>query len=102
MSITSDNLVFYASASMPQDDSTTSGGAIDVDTRIIFTDISADDTVEIVSSSASDTTQVVTVTGRRADGVIVSEAETLTGTSEVTTTQSFERILKVSMDSDAD
>lgn len=101
MAIASTDLVFYASASMPEDDSTTSGGTIDRDTRIVFTDISADDTVEIVSSAVGDTTQGVTITGRRADGVIVSEAETLNGTTAVTTTQSFERILKVVMNSDA-
>lgn len=101
MAITSENLVFYASANMPESDSTTSGGAIDVDTRIIFTDISAADTVEVVSANAGDTTQTVTITGRRADGVIVSDALSLNGTTVVTSTETFERILKVVMDSDA-
>jgi len=101
MSIASTDLVFYASLNMPESDSTTSGGAIDIDTRVIFTDISAADTVEIVSDNAGDITQTVTVTGRRADGVIVSDALALNGVTVVTSTETFERILKVVMSADA-
>ncbi len=67
MPIVATDIVAYGSASMPDDDTPTAiGGAKDTTTKVVFTDISADDTVEILSSSASDTTQTVTmVTNRR-------------------------------------
>jgi hypothetical protein len=84
---------------MPDDDVPTGiGGAEDQTIRVVFTDISANDTVEILSDSASDTTQQVEVFGRNTAGEIVSEVETLVGTTPQTTTQSFERILKIVMD----
>lgn len=101
MAISSTDLVFYTSANMPEDDSSTSGGAVNKDMRVIFTDISAVDTVEILSSNTADTTQTVTITGRRADGVIVSDILSLNGTTVVTSTETFERILKVIMNADA-
>lgn len=101
MAISSTDLIFYSSANPTTSDSGTSGGAVDRDMRVIFTDISAADTVEILSSAAGDTTQTVTITGRRADGVIVSDPLALNGTTVVTSTETFERILKVVMSADA-
>ncbi len=92
MPIVAADIIAYGSASMPDDDVPTGiGGAEDQTIRVVFTDISANDTVEILSSSASDTTQTVTVFGRNTAGEIVSEVETLAGTTPQTTTQSFER-----------
>ena len=99
MSVTSSDIVVYGSANMPENDTGTSGGAIDTSVKIIFTDISAADTVEILSDAGGDTSQTVTVEGRDAGGSIVSETETLTGTTPVTTAQSFERILKITCSS---
>lgn len=102
MSVVASELVWYGSASMPDDDTPTGiGGAIDLTTRIIFADISAADTVEILSDNAGDTTQTVTVHGRDAGGNLVSETETLAGTTPQTTTQSFERITKIVMSATA-
>lgn len=85
----------------PTADGTTSGGAIDVDNRPVFTQLAANDTLEMVSSQAGDTTQSVTVTGRLATGVIDSEAKTVNGVSVVSFTHTLERVLKVLMNADA-
>lgn len=103
MAIVASDIVVYGSASMPDDDTPTAiGGAIDQDVLIAFTDLSADDTIEIVSSAAGDTTQTVTVYGRNAAGEIVSEAiGPLTGTTFVGGATTFERILKIVMSATA-
>lgn len=95
MSILAAELIAYGSANMPEDDTSSYGGAIDATDKVLFTDIAATDTVKIVSSNAGDTTQTVTVTGRLASGVIDSDALSLNGTTVVTGSKSFERILKV-------
>jgi hypothetical protein len=102
MPIVAADIIAYGSASMPDDDVATGiGGAEDQTIRVVFTDIVADDTVEIVSDAGGDTTQTVTIFGRNAAGEIVSEGETLDGTNVQTTIQSFERILKIVMDGTA-
>ena len=93
MSVTSSDIIVYGSANMPEADGTTSGGAIDLTTKIIFTDIVVTDTVDIYGEAGDGET--VTVWGRDAAGSIVSEQETLDGTNPQTTVQTFERILKV-------
>jgi len=97
MAIADTDLVVYGSANMQESDSGTQGGAIDTAVKVVFTDIAATDSVSVVSDNAGDTTQTVTIYGRDSGGSIVSEAETLTGTTRVTTAQSFERILKVTL-----
>jgi hypothetical protein len=96
MSIAATDLKNYASANMPESDSTTSGGAIA--TGVVIDDmlLAANDSLKVKSSSASDTAGTTcTVTGRDATGAIVSENHTLNGTSAVTFATTFERILKV-------
>jgi len=102
MAIVASDIIAYGSASMPDDDSPTGiGGAEDQTIRVVFTDITANDTVEILSDNAGDTTQTVTIFGRNTAGEIVSELETLNGTVVQTTTQQFERILKIVMSATA-
>ena len=43
MPIVASDLVAYAAANMPEDESSTVGGAIDTDNRVVFTDIAATD-----------------------------------------------------------
>lgn len=88
------NIVFYGSANMPTADGTTTGGAVSFSTRVMFTDVAANGTVDYVSSSASDTAATLAVTGRDATGVIQTETKTLTGTTPVTGAQTFERLLE--------
>lgn len=95
MPVQSSDIVAYGSAVMPEDDTTTNiGGAIDTATRVVFTDMQATGTVGVYSSNTADN-QTVTITGRDSTGVIVSESLTLSGTTKVTGTQQFERILKI-------
>lgn len=96
MPITSAELKAYASLNMPENDTGVSGGGIDVNTLIEFTDMAANDTVRAVSTAAGDT-MVCSVTGRTAAGAIVTDAITLAGTTPVAGTTVFERILKVSL-----
>lgn len=100
MPVTTYDLNLFCSANMPESDSGTSGGAIDKDSRPIFTDISAVDGVEILSSNNNDTAASITIYGRRADGLIISETKSLLGSGIVFTTSNFERILKATLSVD--
>jgi hypothetical protein len=99
--ISATHLISYCSANMPESDTTTSGGVIDPDIRVIFTQLATSGILEMLSSNAGDTTQNVTVTGRDATGVIFADTKTLNGTTVVDFTGTFERVLKVVMDADA-
>lgn len=97
MSIVAADLVAYAAASMPNDDVSTSGGAIDTLRRVDFTQMGANDTVRFVSSSAGDTTQTLTIIGRKADGSIATETLTINGTTPVTFANTYERLLSAEL-----
>jgi len=99
MTISSTDIVYYASASMPEDNSTTSGGAIDTTTYVIPSSSSLwnslSDTVEVLSSAAGDNTQTVTIYGRLATGVSTSDVISLNGTTVVAGAVTFDRINKI-------
>lgn len=94
-SVVESDVRVYGAASMPDVDGATVGGAVSFAKEIFFSDLLANGTVNYVSESASDTAVVLTVSGRDATGVIVTEAKTLTGTTVVAGSQTFERLLKV-------
>jgi len=104
-SISASDLVFYNSANMTTDSSSTTGGAIDTLRRPDFTQMSQTETVKVQSSSTSDNFAAgttVTITGRLADGSLASETLSLTSgqnwnANPKTTSNSYERILKVEM-----
>lgn len=100
MSITSGELKFYGSLSMPTGNTGTMGGAIDTSVRVIFDDASIVNSfgslpVAVVSTLGGDTS-TFTLWGRTAPGVLVSESFALAGTAPVTGTLSVDRILMVS------
>jgi len=97
MSITANDLVFYASANMPQDDSSPAGGDINTGLRVVFEDIPVTGIVRAVSNSAADSGNL-TVVGRNNVGVIVSDTFGLSGTTPVSGTQVFERVLVATVD----
>ena len=99
MSIVAGELKCYGSASMPEADTGTSGGAIDATCKIEFTDLSANDRVSVQSDGAD--TRTVTVYGRLASGAIDSEGIVLNGVTWVDEAKTFERILKVTTTSNA-
>lgn len=71
------------------------GGAIDLTTRVILTQISATDNVEIVSSAAD--ARTLTIVGRLSTGVLTSEVMTLNGVTQVTSANAYERIESVTL-----
>jgi len=79
-SIVAADLVAYHSATQSDADAIAVGGAIDTLRRPDFTQISANDDIEVISTSASDT-QNCTITARAADGTITSQTAALTGTT---------------------
>lgn len=102
MPIVASDIVAYGSASMPDDDTPTGiGGAIATTKRVVFTDIAATDQIEYLSSAAGDTTQTLTIYGRNAAGELVSEGKLLQGTTQVTSTLAFERVLKITLSATA-
>ncbi|MDE2468371.1 MAG: hypothetical protein KGL35_06420 [Bradyrhizobium sp.] len=94
MSVLPSDLVFYGSADMPDVDGSLTGGAVSFSTIVNFNDITPTGTMNYVSTSASDTAATITLTGRDATGVVQTEVKTLTGTTAVAGSQSFERLLK--------
>lgn len=94
MSVLVSDVNFYGSANMPDADGATTGGALNTATIINFNDISPTGLMSYVSSSASDTAAVLTLSGRDSTGVIQTEAKTLTGTTPVAGSQSFQRLMK--------
>lgn len=98
MSVTASDLVIYGSASMPENDVDSAGGAIATTTRVIPDSASLMNApgglIEMVSDNLADTMNV-TITGRNAAGSIVSETKALNGTTVVDFTTTFERIYKI-------
>lgn len=93
MSLASTDLKLYCSANMPEDDSSTSGGAINTQVKPEFTQLSANSVIALVSDGAD--TRQVTITGRLPSGIIDSETLQLNGTTEVVGSKTFKYILKV-------
>lgn len=96
MSIVASDLVAYCSANMPNDDTSTSGGAIDPLRRIDFTQLAANDTIQALSSSGADTMNL-TVTGRKTDGSVASETIALNGVTPINFANTYERIIKAEL-----
>ena len=95
MSITAAELICYGVASIPTDDVSTSGGAIDATRRPVFTQFTSAAKLSLTSSGAD--TRNVTIKGRDATGAIISEVVALTGTSEVLSVNTYERIQSVNI-----
>ena len=102
MPIASTDLELYASANRPEDDSTTTGGAIATTWYLAFTQLAADDDIGVVSTSSSDT-QNCTIDARNAAGAIVVDGPTaLQGTTETQFhSGTVERFLKLELASGA-
>jgi hypothetical protein len=99
MPIVSADLGLFASVNMPDTDAgTPNGGAIDLLRRMDYTQLAANDDVEVISTAAGDT-QSCTITGRKADGTLASETKALTGvTAAIFSTMGIiERVLTVEL-----
>jgi len=78
---------------MPQDDVSTSGGAIDLAVKPALTQWAANNIAQVLSDGAD--TRTVTVTGRNTAGAIVTDAIVLNGVTPVNGVVTFERVLKI-------
>jgi hypothetical protein len=84
LSVFPSDIVVYGSASMPEADSATVGGLVDTTKTVAWYDLSANDTIDAVSSSASDTACNVKIMARDATGVVQTTGNTsLNGTTPV-------------------
>lgn len=81
--VAADHLRAYLALSHPQNDSGIVGGEKNITMRAVFTDLAADDDVEVLSSDVNDTTISCTIRGRDASNVLVTETVTLNGTTAV-------------------
>lgn len=95
MPIAAADLIEHLAANMPEDDTSTVGGAIDTAARNDLTQLTATSVIAAISDGAD--TRTLTVTGRLASGAIDTEALVLTGAVEVVGAKSFERVLKLVM-----
>ena len=94
MSVVLGDLELYGSAYMPEADSVQVGGAVDFTICPYFSDLSANDTVDWVSSATADTAVKAQISGRDATGTIQTPAAiTLTGQTKVVGAQTFQRLL---------
>ena len=101
MAVSSSDLVIYVAANMPEDNTSTAGGAIDSGVRATFDDPTSAAQLKVYSSSASDTGRTMSLTGRNAGGSIISETISLNGTTEVTSSNTYERVLVGGIDAAA-
>lgn len=95
MSVTAAELILYGAASWPNDDVSTTGGAIDLTNRPSFTQFTAAAKAAVISDGAD--VRTLTIWGRLATGVITSELLTLNGAVEVLSANTYERILRAVM-----
>lgn len=102
MPVATTDLVAYCAVDHPSDDTSQVGGAIDTNVRVEFTDLAANDDVEVISTSASDTMNA-TLVGRNAAGELVQETKALTGTTAAvfSTAGVLERVESLILASDA-
>lgn len=102
MSVVASDLVLFHAATQSDTDVGAVGGAIDLLRRPDFTQVTAADTVEVISNNAGDT-QNCTIEARKADGTVVSETLALTGvTAKIFAGNgAIDRILKVELASNA-
>jgi hypothetical protein len=97
MSIAASDLILYSSANTPEDDTSTSGGAIDATSRPVLTQLSSNAQICFVSDGAD--TRGITVKFRNAAGAVVTETPSLNGAVEVLTSATAERILSITLGS---
>jgi hypothetical protein len=93
MPIQDTDIVWYASANMPEDDASPSGGAVASDTRLFFTQLTANAVVAAQSDGTD--TRTLNVTGRVPAGSISTDEIALNGTTEVLGAVTYERLLKL-------
>lgn len=95
MSILATELIAYGAASVPTDDTSTTGGAIDTTSRPAVTQLTANARLAFVSDGAD--VRTGTAVFRDATGLLVTEVITLNGTTEVLSTATAERFISFTL-----
>lgn len=95
MPIEASELIKYLPLNRPESDTATAGGDRDSAARPLDSQLTASSVIAVVSDGAD--TRDVTVEGRDAAGNVVTEAITLNGTTEAVGSQTFERILNITL-----
>jgi len=95
MAIADTDLEVIGCANHAETDSATQGGAIAKGKKINMTNITANDKIEILSSSASDVDQQYDIVGKDAVGADLTENLLVTGVTPVVTAGTYERVNKV-------
>lgn len=94
MSVWPQEVQIYGTANMPEADGATVGGAADLTRLVGFSDMATNGLIDYVSSSASDTATKAQISGLDGSGIQQTPAAvTLTGTTKVAGTQTFNRLL---------
>jgi hypothetical protein len=97
MSITNGEIIPYAAVNRPLDDVSTGGGAADANCVVGFlTHPASANVISFVSTNSGDTMNV-TLTGRLASGVYVTETFALNGLTEVSSANSYQRVLSITI-----
>jgi len=95
VSITNAELVFLAAVNRPNDDVSTGGGAIDLTCGCgAINHLTAAAVISFVSTNSGDTMNI-TISGRTASGVYTTETLAMNGTTEVSSVNTYQRILDV-------
>lgn len=93
MPIIADDLIPYSSAGVPEDDTTLTGGAIDLENSPYIVQLSGNSVVAVISDGAD--VRTATITGRVPAGDVQTEVLTLNGAVEEVGVKTFERVLKI-------
>jgi hypothetical protein len=100
MSLTASDLAIYGSANMPENDTTTAGGAIDITTKVIFDSVTLANTLNTAvsaSSTLASDTMAIAISGRNSFGSVVGDSITLNGLTAVNGSVTFERLTKIAV-----
>ncbi len=97
MPVIASDIRIYAAANMPEDNTSTVGGAVNTGIRVVFDDVAVTGPIKC-SGDATAGTGNLFVRGRNTAGSIISETVAINGTGFTNTTNSYERLLDCRLD----
>ena len=92
MSVVANDIRIYAAVNMPEDNSSTVGGAVNTGIRVVFEDVHVTGPIKCSGDNTAGTGNLF-VRGRNTAGSIISETVAINGTGFINTTNSYERLL---------
>jgi len=94
MPVVANDIRIYAAVNMPEDNSSTVGGAVNTGIRVVFEDVHVTGPIKCSGSDTAGSGELL-VRGRNAAGSIISETVTINGTGFTNTSNSYERLLDI-------